>query len=295
MKYRNKLLLCCTVLIVAGIIIAVIVVPYKHKIVRSITQESPAQETTSGFVWDALVEVPVLTTMSEVYTDRNMHLTISIQYPAIALAQHPIFAKEANDVIAAFVKGYKDDFQQRITEEFVSEGVSDFTSDLTMRFTPLLLSPTIISIRFDASEYIAGAAHPNNRVRILNYDFVKHLVLSPTDLFASSTQALPFLSAYTRSALRTLFPDLREEELRLQIIPGTEPTHTNFQEIGITKAGLIVLFEPYQVAPYARGIPEVRIPLADLSPPAQIAELITPDVKEAIRMAQENIVEAEPY
>jgi hypothetical protein len=78
------------------------------------------------------------------------------------------------------------------------------------------------------------------------------------------------------------------------MLPGTAPTHENFQEIGITKAGLTVLFNPYQVAPYARGVPEVKIPLADMSPPLQTEELMSLDVKEAIRMATDNIVEAEP-
>lgn len=252
------------------------------------------QETINPSTGDVLVEVPVITPLDEIFTSPERHLTINIQYPKISLLQHPTLAKEANSVITAFVANIKNEFQKNVDEIPLSDTPSDFTSDLTMRFTPLLLSPTIISIRFDASEYIALAAHPNNHVRILNYDVAKHLLLAPTDLFASSTQALPFLSTYSRAALRTLLGNMTEEELTIQMIPGTTPSHENFKEVGITKTGLVVLFDPYQVAPYARGVLEVKIPLSDMSPPREQEELISVDVREAIRMATENIVEAKP-
>lgn len=41
---------------------------------------------------------------------------------------------------------------------------------------------------------------------------------------------------------------------------GTEPTASNYRVIVADKGGLIVLFNPYQVAPYAAGVPEVTIP-----------------------------------
>jgi hypothetical protein len=293
MEYHHKWVVFFAGIIIIGVS-GLFAVLHARKIHPNTPQESPTQGAVVEPAHTPLIEVPVVTTESDTFTDQAKRLTINIQYPKIALAQHPVFAKEANDVIAAFVANIKSDFQKNLEEVSHEVVPNDLTSDLTTRFTPLLLSPTIISIRFDSSEYIAGAAHPNNHVRILNYDFAKHLLLSPPDLFASSTQALPFLSSYSRIALRTLFADMTEAELDLQILQGTEPTHQNFQEVGITKTGLTVLFGPYQVAPYARGVQEVRIPLADMSPPLQTEELISADVREAIRMAKDNIVEAEP-
>jgi hypothetical protein len=293
MRYLNK-----WVFLSAGIVIISVsgffALLHAQKTDSTHAYASLTSEQVNASREDSLVEVPVVIPVNDILADQQKRFTMNIQYPNVALAQHPLFAKEANDVIAAFVANIKSDFQKSVTEIPSENTPKDFTSDLTMRFTPLLLSPTIISIRFDTSEYVAGAAHPSNHVRILNYDFAKHLLLSPTDLFASSTQALPFLSSYSRIALRTLFADMTEQEITAQMLPGTAPTHENFQEIGITKAGLTVLFNPYQVAPYARGVPEVKIPLADMSPPLQTEELMSLDVKEAIRMANDNIVEAEP-
>jgi hypothetical protein len=292
MDYRNKYLLLSVGIIIIGVggLFALL---HTHKTRPSVGHD-PSTPPTTSVVSDILVEVPVITLINDEFTEQEKHLTMNIQYPKIALAQHPTLAKEANDVIVAFVENIKNDFRKNVSEISSEHTPNTFTSDLTMRFTPLLLSPTIISIRFDASAYIAGAAHPNNQVRILNYNFAKHLLLSPTDLFASSTQALPFLSTYTRNALRILFADMTEEELASKMLLGTTPTHQNFQEIGITKIGLTVLFNPYQVAPYARGVPEVKIPLAEMRLPIATDNLLTADVEEAIRMANDNIVEAEP-
>ncbi len=292
MEYHHKWIFFFTAIIVIGVggFFVMIQIQKNHPYIKEEPLPRPASELTQT----PLVEVPVIVTIDDAVTDQEKHLTMNIQYPKLALVGHPTLAQEANDVIVAFVASIKNDFQKDLDEIPLGDTPKDFTSDLTMRFTPLLLSPTIISIRFDVSEYIAGAAHPNNHVRILNYNVAKHLLLSPTDLFASSTQALPFLSDYTRSALRTLFADATEDELSTQMIPGTAPTHENFQEVGITKTGIVVLFNPYQVAPYARGVLEVKIPLADMSPPREADELVSVDVQEAIRMATENIVEAKP-
>jgi hypothetical protein len=251
---------------------------------------STSQNTSTE---NELTEVPVLTNTEIALYDQALKFTIDVHEPIVLLLRNPLYAKEANDVIGGFVDTIIREFKESVSEATLSSrsdefGDSNYTSDLTMRYTPLLLSPTIISIRFDVSEYYAGAAHPNNYARVLNYHFKKHQVLSTALLFASSSQALPFLSAYTRSALQRTFSDLSGEEFALQAFPGTEVNPENWEAVGVTKNGLSVIFNPYQVAPYARGISEVKIPLHDLD------SIVSHEVMEAIRMAGENILEAQP-
>jgi len=236
-----------------------------------------------------LIEVPVLKDTQETLSDQSMKLTVDAHYPTVLLSQNANYAKEANAVIAGTIDGVISEFKNNVSEMGAQALSSDdLTSDLTMRFTPLLLSPTMISIRFDVSEYYAGAAHPNNYARVLNYHFEKHQVLSTPDLFASSTEALPFLSRYSRAELKKTFSDISEEEFALQVLPGTDMRMENWGAVGITKNGLTVIFNPYQVAPYARGTSDVKIPLNDL------VGIIAVEVADAIRMASENILEATP-
>lgn len=285
MSNTVKFVLSLGVILICGTLLFFFVLPQKNS-AHNTAPTPPSESTTMQS--DAFTEVPLLIDTEESITDQSAHLTINIHYPRVTLAGKPQLANEANDILHAFVEKTKEDFRKDVLGLDSPDIPKDFTSDLTMRFTQLLISPTIISIRFDSSAYIAGAAHPNNQVRILNYDFTKHLLLSPTDLFASSTQALPFLSTYSRTILHTMFEDRTEKEFTNQVLPGTEPTHENFQEIGITKEGLVVVFSPYQVAPYAQGTPKVIIPLQEH------AALFALDVREAIRMAEENIVEGTP-
>lgn len=249
--------------------------------------------SAEGTLPNDFVEVPVLTNQNTTTSNPSGRYTITIDYPEVALLGHPELAKEANDVISSFIKDTTTKFTENITEMLSSSMPAEFSSDLTMHWVPLLVSPSIISIRFDYSEYVAGAVHPDNRTRILNYDFEKHLLLSPISLFASSTQALPFLSTFSRNALRSQFGDSSESTFTDFVIPGTEPTHENFQEVGITKTGLLIVFNPYQVAPYARGTVEVPIPTAEIVDATNTtASLLLPDVLKAIELSTTNFKEA---
>ena len=53
--------------------------------------------------------------------------------------------------------------------------------------------------------------------------------------------------------------NISPEEWNTQVIPGTEPTTENFKEVAITKEGLLVIFNPYQIAPYAEGTQDILI------------------------------------
>jgi hypothetical protein len=251
---------------------------------RQETQEEEEQITQ----WKAPTQIPILTNEEINTNDEVARLSISIHYPKIALIQHPEFAKEGNAVVTSFIEDLKTEFIKN-EAAFHDEGVTkDIPSNLTIRWNALLIAPTLISLRFDISEYLAGAAHPNTRVQILNYDFTKKERLSTINLFASSTQALPFLSERARKTLSKTFGDISDTQFQVEVIPGTEPTRENFKEVGITKEGLLVIFNPYQVAAYARGTPSVFISLQELG------DLISPEIREAMTLANTNIVEASP-
>lgn len=232
-------------------------------------------------------EVPALTSKRIHTSNAGARYTIDIDYPEVTLSTHPALAKEANDVIGGFLKETQANFVTQTKELFSPSVPVEFSSDLTMNWTPLLVSPELISVRFEYSAYVAGAAHPDHRTRILNYDLANHRLLAPTDLFASTTLALPFLSDFSRDALRAQMADEPEDLFRDMTLPGTEPTHENFQEIGVTQEGLLVVFNPYQVAPYARGTIEVPISLSALEVASGTPGL-SPAVAAAIRLSKEN-------
>lgn len=266
-------------------VIGWVLVQKGHMLSSGAVISEPASRT---FDSGELVEVPVLSDAIIHNTDPVLHYSVDVHYPKLALVGHPDLAKDANAVILAFVDDAIQDFKTNVSEINSTSLPKDMESDYTMRYTPLLLSPTIISLRFDYSEYTAGAAHPNNQARVLNYDLKRHLLLSTPDLFASTTAALPFLSTYTRVVLKDMMSHESKEIFDQQTMPGTLPTHENFQEVALTKKGLLVIFNPYQVAPYARGTILVPIPVSDTR------GILADATEEAVRLASSNIIEATP-
>lgn len=239
-----------------------------------------------------LFEVPALSTKRIYESNPGSRYTIDISYPEVSLATHPELAKEANDVIGGFLKDTQSKFIEQTKELFSPDVPTSFSSDLTMNWSSLLVSPSLLSIRFEYSAYIAGAAHPDHRSRILNYDLPNHRLLSTTDLFASSTQALPFLSVFSRAALRERLSDESADEFQEESRLGTEPTYENFQEVGITQEGLLIIFNPYQVAAYARGTIQIPVTLTDISS-ASGSPGLSSSVLDAIRLSKENFRAAE--
>ena len=286
MGKENRLFIVFIIIIICSLVGTLFYVDARAKNITPATS-TLTQEDRNKLI-TKLVEVPVLSDNKEVFSDPLKKLTMDIHFPKVTLAQHPELAKDANTVILAFIHDNEESFKKDVEDLYSPNIPKSFSSDLTVRWSPLLVSPTIISVRFDISEYVAGSAHPNSRTRIFNYDLERHLLLQTPDLFASSTRALPYLSEYSRKELRTILADESKDMFTSQAVPGTEATNENFQEVGITKTGLLIVFAPYQVAPYARGT--IQLPISF----ATITEEISPRIKDAVIMAEANIIEATP-
>ncbi len=283
MERENKLLLFFTLLVIIGLGAAFYFIKARPLRINPVVQSESSSDKTA---LEKFQEVPILTDDILAKNDTVEHLSYEVHFPRVHLASDTTLAKEANAVISAFVNDQIDGFKRNVADGSTTDKSKDASSEFSMRWSPEMLSPTILSLRFDYSEYIEGAAHPNTESRILNYDLKRHLLLPTGTLFASSTQALPFLSSYSRNALQTILAGISKEEFASQVIPGTGPISDNFEAVALTKTGLLIIFNPYQVAPYSRGAVQVEIPLAD------VAELISPDVRDAMRMASTNIIEA---
>lgn len=235
-----------------------------------------------------LFEVPLLSTSQTrtVFSDR--HLTVSLDVPRVHLLKHPELALTANTVIDTFVGEMVNEATSDIAQGDQMRHSEEPATDFVLGWSPLLVSPQIISIRFDYSTYFPGAVHPDYRTRTFNYDLKRQMVLETTDLFASSSLALPFLSTYARHALPQYLETISGKETDEQIMQGTDPTIENFREVGITPNGIVVIFNPSQVTAYARGTIALPIPLADTN------AFVTPTIAKAITQSTENFRAAVP-
>jgi uncharacterized protein DUF3298 len=137
-----------------------------------------------------------------------------------------------------------------------------------------LLTPQALSVEFKLASYTAGAAHPNTHTKTLNFRLHPSMELELCDIFRSPSKYLEVLSDYCvtdlhRQQAQRGFGDAdpREElkKLRHELVSsGAGPEYCNYERLSLTKHGIIIHFDPYQVGSHAEGTYEVIIPSYEL-------------------------------
>ncbi|OGH80376.1 MAG: hypothetical protein A3I29_00445 [Candidatus Magasanikbacteria bacterium RIFCSPLOWO2_02_FULL_44_11] len=202
-----------------------------------------------GLVGDkaAPVRQPAETTLA--FTEFTRHTESNVN---IIDVSYPIFEKlnDVNIVIRERVDTYVDEF-----EENSELGNEEEKSSLAINFTPVLITPKIISITFTVYTYYVGGAHALTYKSPFNYSLEEDRELSLDDLFSDKEEGLEFLSLYSRQYLQSVLTD---GEMVSE--SGTAPDEHNFSDFSIQEDGTITwYFIPYQAASFANGILEMKI------------------------------------
>lgn len=145
---------------------------------------------------------------------------------------------------------------------------------LTISHTVSLFTDEIFSLEFQLASYGAGAAHPNYETQTLNFRLHPSMQLELQDLFKHSSSYLDVLSAYCiedlhKQHLRRWDNTVERAEMLKHgkdewILRGAAPEYRNYERISLSKNGVTVHFDPYQVDCYAAGKYEVFIPAYEL-------------------------------
>jgi hypothetical protein len=204
-------------------------------------------------------------------TNKKLMYEIDAQYPQLTGGANPNFEKfnqAARASLTRKVAGFKKDMQPEGEEE-EPRPEGSMGSDLSVGYDVLLAQDDLVSIKFNVSTYFQGAAHPNSYSDVLNFDLKngKHLKLS--DLFKPGAKYLQAIATYCIADLKKQAKDkgLLDEEIE----KGAAAKSDNYESWTITKRGLGIHFDAYQVAPYAAGPQFVLVPYSSLK------DLINPD------------------
>lgn len=105
-----------------------------------------------------------------------------------------------------------------------------------------------LSFVFYISMY-TGGAHSGNQIVTIVYDIKNDKLIFIDDLISKDKDILNKFSDFSRKKL------LDNEKLvnKELLIEGTKPTKVNFSKFVFTKRGILLFFEPYQIAPYTEG------------------------------------------
>lgn len=168
--------------------------------------------------------------------------------------------------VDSIVQGEIEEFRANMAEwEEVPgrEWSSTFEADGSVAW----VEPPLLSLILDVSVYYSGAAHPGHYAITLVWDAEHGRALRADELFFEGAD---WPAALSRVAIPALERDLGEMADAAWIAEGAGPNARNFARWALVEEGLLVLFDPYQVAPYAAGPQAVTIlreTLADIADP----------------------------
>lgn len=210
-------------------------------------------------------------------SNKKLMYEIDAHYPQITGGSNPITGgsnpnfEKFNQVVRASVTkrvaGFRKDLQPKEGEEPPPEG--SMGSDLGVSYQVMLAQDDLISVEFDIENYYQGAAHPNTFTEVVNYDLKNGKQLKLADLFKPGAKYLQAIANYCIADLKKQAKDkgLLDDEIQ----NGAAPNAKNYQSWTITRKGLGINFDAYQVGPYAAGPQYVLVPYSALK------DVINPD------------------
>jgi hypothetical protein len=203
----------------------------------------------------------------------TVHHILFISYPVISDWEN----EEAQFTFNTWVKNLVDentalfekemlpkDYQEKVwldsAEASMYFSIGKNTS-LYINYQPGIVNEDFIAIQF-AFDAFYGGAHGVKYFRQLNFDVANKKVLQLPDLFIDKSDYLTPISAYCRNDLLSRVDKIGSDSL--MVAEGLSPELANFNDFELTSQGIKIYFPPYQVAPYASGPQEVKIPYAVL-------------------------------
>lgn len=187
---------------------------------------------------------------------------VSVEYPQL---QYSGGRQEiVNQRIENYVTGLSDSFLNDM-KDWDNPPDTSFSSEFEIGYNVVYSGNDIVSIMLGNYSYYAGAAHPNTMTYALNYDLKTGDPIQLNDVFLPNSDYLNVLSKYAQEDLIRQGEETDIEADMWWFDQGASPKEDNFKVFNLAADSLVITFNPYQVAPYAAGMWEVRIPYKVIS------------------------------
>ncbi len=176
---------------------------------------------------------------------------IDLDYP-VELAAQPVVAETIDPWLAG------------IQQEFIASYVPDFTLPSYMNNWTLTASYEIYEHSADVASLVytvgnyTGGAHPNYLYVTYTFDLIDQSRIALEDLFVRGRDPWTTIAPLVMANLTEQLGDAADGTW-IESGSGTNPD--NYRAFALTEDSLVFYFAPYQVAAYAAGGVEVRLPL----------------------------------
>jgi hypothetical protein len=192
--------------------------------------------------------------------NRRRKYTVDASYPQL-VGSKAANASQFNLAVKNLFTGALNEFKKNVQPSDASVPAEVQLNTFYAGYSIEYGGPDLISVAFQFDAYYAGAIHPQPYSMTLNYDLKAGRALSLSDLFKPRSNYLQVISGY---AIKTLTKKLGDNSDHESVEHGAAPSSENFKSWSLTRRGLSITFDPYQVAAYAFGPQVVVIPYASL-------------------------------
>ncbi len=218
---------------------------------------------------EPIAQPPQILTASE-YVEGGEYLFVRVEYPEAPAPVRAVIEQEMGQEVATFKANAN--IEALTPEDIEFMGLGEGRKYALEAEVTTYTAPGYTSYAYAVYEDTLGA-HPNGHFKTFVFNQANKQV-SLGDLLGTNPNWLEELSlvvsndivAQVKARLASTMPagDEGPDVVSLLYPEGLAPTEDNFKNFVIDGADLLVLIPPYQVAAYAMGSFEVRVPLASL-------------------------------
>lgn len=256
MSTGKVILIAFLCLVIGGAAAALWLLPDPVKI--DISRERPG---------DSVPETPPQV-LTRNFNENTAAYLVEVEYPELQGLANASIQARVNNEIKARVYGRIAAFHAQ-GSQFPADAFPEGAfgqSVLAANYDTSLIGKNFFSAIIIYSDYTAGAAHPAGYAEVFNYDLRNGSVVTLDQVLRDldpSAGTLQRLGQYIRQDLvRQLGDDPGSVDL---INNGAAPNLENYKNFNLGREGLLIFFDPYQVAPFAAGTLEVEVPYAEFA------------------------------
>ncbi|WP_051340219.1 DUF3298 domain-containing protein [Azospirillum halopraeferens] len=187
---------------------------------------------------------------------------LDVSYPAL----DPAVAGAAgfNSLVEQRIRRHIDSFRAAAAEA-EADAPEEFRSDLMIGYDVAYASPRLVSVSFDVSTYVAGAAHGLTLHEGLHYDLGAGRPFGADAVFRPESGWREALAAHALADLRR---QARQVDLELLVERAEDLADVvaDLSHWRLETDMAYIVFDPYSAAPYSAGPLEVAVSYALLAP-----------------------------
>lgn len=194
------------------------------------------------------VILPQISIFSSTIQEETSEYKIDVSYPLFSTSNE---MSNANLQLKTEIQSWISDFKKSAHESAENKEIPiEAKSELDIHYDTITNENGIASVKLETFSYVRGAAHPLTTYTGYTYSFIHERELQLADFFAPGSDFLSALSPRAKEKIKT---QLGENYLEEFAVEGLKPTAENFKEFVVGQNGLTLIFNVYQVAPYAAG------------------------------------------